>query len=204
MVRKEGLVALEQNNVAEELVLPGERGAAGATPRVVPAVLAMGFEVSHDRELLVAFLASIDLRAVATLVMVPQRSYRFQELELAVVLVPPATLERTRIPPCPRGRRRRRSRGRPGHKRLARLVFVSVGSHMHSNIGVTLETLAADLTEMRVLCQNIALVYLYDFVKPVARGSFFFFSLRFDGRGGFLVCKPYNARSIRAWEFPKH
>lgn len=99
-------MALEQGNVAEELILPGERGAAGAPPRVVPAVLAVGFEVSHDRELLVAFVAGIHLRAVATLVMVPQRSYRFQRHEIEVVLVPPASLEGARIPPRLRGRRR--------------------------------------------------------------------------------------------------
>jgi len=105
VVRKKRLVALEQGNVTEELVLPGERGAAGATPRVVPTVLAMGFEVSHDRELLVAFVASIHLRAVATLVVVPQRGYRFQRQEIPVVLVPPASLERARIPPRRWGRR---------------------------------------------------------------------------------------------------
>lgn len=52
-------MALEQGNVDKELIIPGERGAARALPRVVPVVLARGFEVYHDQELLAAFVAGI-------------------------------------------------------------------------------------------------------------------------------------------------
>lgn len=44
------------------------------------------------------------------------------------------------------------------------LVFVTMGSHVHPDIGVALETLAADLAKMRVLGKDVALVHLHNVV----------------------------------------
>lgn len=93
-----GLVSAEEREVADELVLAGEGGAAGAEPAVVAAVLLVGAEVGeHGEVLAVAAVADVHLGAVAALVVVLGADHRLERLELGVLPVPAAALVRARV-----------------------------------------------------------------------------------------------------------
>lgn len=53
-------------------------------------------------------------------------------------------------------------------------IFVPMGSHVHPNIGVAPETLAADLAKMRVLGKDVALLHLHDVANPIVHFFNFF------------------------------
>ena len=100
-------MAGEEREVADELVLPGEGGAAGADPAVVAAVLLVRAEVGeHGEVLAVAAVADVHLGAVAALVVVLGADHRLERLELGVLPVPPAALVRARVVRLDAGRRR--------------------------------------------------------------------------------------------------
>ena len=158
--------------MADELVLAGEGGAAGAEPAVVAAVLLVGAEVGEDGEVLAAAaVAHVHLGAMAALVVVLCADHRLERLELGVPPVPPATLLRARVLP-----RRRRHRlvaslgeqlGRIGQRRLA-LVLVAVRAHVHPQVGVALEPLPAHLAVVRVPRQQVRRLQLHHVHLAVA------------------------------------
>jgi hypothetical protein len=153
-------VAGEEGEVADELVLTGEGGAAGAEPTVVAAVLLVGAEVGEDGEVLeVAAVAHVHLGAVAALVVVLGADHGLERLELGVLPVPAAALLRARVV---RLHRRQSSLLLVGHQGGAALVLVAVRAHVHPQVGVALEPLAAHLAVVGVLGQQLTGIQLDD------------------------------------------
>lgn len=146
---------LEQGYVTEKLVFPREAGPAGAPPPGLTAVLQVALQVRRHREaLLPAPIAGIHLRAMAPLEVVSHAHHGFQRPELVMLPVPVAAIERARKPrfastllintTVPRLR-----------QRFRRLVLISVSSHVHPQVGVTLEPFPTNLTEMQMLGQQL-------------------------------------------------
>lgn len=126
----------------------------------------MALEIRHHREaLLMAAIARVHLRTVASLEVILHADGRFQWTEISVLLVPITSDVRTResrLPPSAG----ERIAGAGGlfwlGESLGRLELVAVGSHMHPEIGVALESLPAYLAEMDVLRQELHGVDLHD------------------------------------------
>jgi len=154
-------VALKQRNVAEQLVLPRERGPARALPPALSAVFGVALQIREHRKVLpVAPRARVHLRTVAPLEVVLQAHHRLQRPEPPVELVPVTAFERTREPhraPCRAGFRRLR-------QCLRRLELVPVRAHVHAEIRVAPEAFPADLAEVDVLLEDFHGVELHDVV----------------------------------------
>ena len=153
-----GRVAVEGGDVAEELVLPGEGGATGADPSVAAAVLLVRAQVGeHGEALDVAPAAGVALVAVAPAVVVLDADGRLERLEAPVLPVALAPDEGAGVEaPGQRGRRRGGGLG----ERRRRLVLLAVAAHVHAQVGVALEALAADLARVHVRRQDLLLAEL--------------------------------------------
>uniref|UniRef100_A0A7C9DCV7 Uncharacterized protein n=1 Tax=Opuntia streptacantha TaxID=393608 RepID=A0A7C9DCV7_OPUST len=129
-------------------------------------MLLVALEIRHHREaLLMAPIARVHLRTVASLEVILHANRRLQWPEFSVLLVPITSDVRTRESRLPSSAGGTTARGgglfRFGES-LRRLELVAVGSHMHPEIGVALESLPADVAEMDVLCQELDRVYLHN------------------------------------------
>lgn len=159
--------------MAEELVLAGEGGAAGAAPLcLLAAVAEVAAEVGQDSEALLAAtaLAGVELGAVAAAEVVPRADRRFERAEAAVRLVPVAAREGAGEAEVGAGRRLGLAVAGAG-ERVQGLEAVSVGAHVHPEVGVAAEALAADLAEVDVLREQLGGVELHDLVAAVALGG---------------------------------
>lgn len=174
--------------MAEQLVLAGEGGAAGAAPlRLLAAVAEVAPEVGEDGEALLAAaaLAGVELGAVAPPEVVARAHGRLERPEAAVRAVPVAAGVGAREPHLPAGRRLRLAG--PG-ERVQGLEAVAVGAHVHPEVGVAAEPLAADVAEVDVLREKLGGVELDDVVVAVALGCFLRGFLRHgDHHGGELL-----------------
>ena len=142
--------------MTEELVLAGEGGAAGAAPLcLLPTVAEVAAEIGQDSEALLAAtaLAGVELGAVAAAEVVPRAHRRLERAEAAVRAVPVAAGEGA-------GEAHVAARGQLGRlavavaragERVEGLEAVAVGAHVHPEVGVAAEALAADLAEVDVL-----------------------------------------------------
>ena len=167
--RQRRRVAVEGGDVAEELVLPGEGGAAGADPPVAAAVLLVRAQVGeHGEALDVAPAAGVALVAVAPAVVVLDADRRLERLEALVLPVPLAPHEGARVEAPGRRRRRRRVPAGLG-ERGRRLVLLAVAAHVHPQVGVALEALAADLARVHVRRQDLLLAELDHLVEAGRR-----------------------------------
>lgn len=149
-------VAFKEREMTEELVLAGEGGPAGAAPLcLLTAVAEMAAEVGQDREALLAAtaLAGVELGAVAAAEVVPRAHRRLERAEAAVRAVPVAAREGAGEAHVAAGGRPRRlavAVARAGQC-VKGLEAVAVGAHVHPEVGVAAEALAADLAEVDVL-----------------------------------------------------
>jgi len=161
--------------MAEQLVLARECGAAGTSPLgLLAAVAQVAAEVSEDGEALlpVAALAGVELGAVAAPEVVPRADRRFERPKAAVRAVPVAAREGAGEPHLAVAGGRLRLGLAGAGEGVEGLEAVPVRAHVHPEVGVAAEALAADLAEVDVLREQLGGVELHDLVAAVALGSF--------------------------------
>lgn len=159
-------VPLEQSDMPKKLILPREACPTRAPPPGHSAMLEVAPKVSHQREvLLIAPVARIHLGAVAPLEVVLHARHRLEWSELLVRPVPVAPGIRAREPNSSPGYRLPAIRRANFPVRLREgfqgLEPVAVSSHVHPEVRVTLETLAADLAEVDMFRQKLCSIDLH-------------------------------------------
>lgn len=149
--------------MAHELVFPREGCAAGALPVTVSTVFLVCPEVGQHGEVLpVALFAHVHFWTVASLVVVLCANHGLERLELGVPLVPPAPFLGTRVLLL-----------LLVHHQLVYsievdglgesdggLILISVGPHVHPQVGISLESFPADLAIVSVLGQYFCHIQL--------------------------------------------
>jgi len=155
-------------------------------------------EISKNSKTLLATtaLASIELGAVAAAEVVARADRRLEWPEAAVRTVPVAPRERARESHIAANSWLRLAR--PGEG-VQGLESVSVRTHVHPEVGVAAEALAADIAEVDMLGEQLVGVELHDVVAVIALGGFLGWSLGRGGRGGKLLDRSRGCRGCRRW-----
>ncbi|KAF7839942.1 3,9-dihydroxypterocarpan 6A-monooxygenase-like [Senna tora] len=164
---------IKQSNVLEELILPRKRGPTRAFPLGLPTIPQVALQIREHREiLLVASIARVHLRAVASLEVILHAHDRLQRPEFLVLLVPIASFEGAREA---RGAREIHLLLRRFRQSFWRLELISMCAHVHPQIRVAPEPFPADLAEMNVFGEQFHGVELHDlaifhqFLRKVSR-----------------------------------
>lgn len=177
-------MTFKECEMAEQLVLAGEGSAAGAAPLcLLTAVAKVAAEIGKNSKTLLAAaaLTSIELGAVAAAEVIARTDRRLQWSEAAVGTVPVAPRERARESHITASSWLRLAG--PGEG-VQGLESVSMRTHVHPEVGVAAEALAADIAEVDMLREQLVGVELDDIVVVIALGGFLGWSLGGGGRGG--------------------
>jgi hypothetical protein len=194
-------MTFKEREMAEQLVLAGEGGAAGAAPLcLLTAVAQVTAEIGKNSKTLLttAALASIELGAVAAAEVVARADRRLEWPEAAMHTVTVAPSERARESHISAGSWLRLAGTGEGVKGLE---LVAVRTHVHPEVGVAAEALAADIAEVDMLREQLVGVELHDIVAPIALDGFQGRSLGGGGRGGKLLDRSRRSRRCRRWRW---
>lgn len=158
----------------KKLIFPGKARPTRTLPSAFPAVLQMALQIRHNREaLLVAPVAGVHLGAVAPLEVVLHADGRLQRPELFVALVPVAAGEGAGEPDPAGG-----AAGAGLGKSRRGLELLTVGPHVHPEVGVPLEPLPTHLADVHMVGKQLHRVGL----DNLAVGHFRFYKVgRFSG-----------------------